>query len=101
MLGGMLTDIEGQIQQWEKTGGPPPNKDAWDAIAAKDPVFNELKRAVFDITPPMHAAYYFPNWPAVHKAYSDSVIKALIGSREDIPANLKAGIKPIHDAAVQ
>jgi len=37
----------------------------------------------------------------VHKAYSDATIKALIGSREDIPANLQAGIKPIHDAAVQ
>ncbi len=101
MLGGMLTDIEGQIEQWEKTGGPPPNMDAWDAIAAKDPVFNELKRAVFDVTPPMHAAYYFPNWPAVHKAYSDSVIKALIGSREDIPAALQEGIATIHNAAVQ
>ena len=75
--------------------------DAWDAIAAKDPVFNELKRAVFDVTPPMHAAYYFPNWPAVHKAYSDSVIKALIGSREDIPAALQEGIATIHNAAVQ
>ena len=101
MLGAMLTDIEGQIEQWEKTGGPPPNLDAWDAIADKDPVFRQLKHAVFDITPPMHAAYYFPNWPAVHKAYSDVSIKALTGAREDIPKVLQEGVKTIHDAAVQ
>lgn len=101
MLGGMLTDIEGQIEQWKNTGGPPPNKEAWDAIAAKDPVFNELKHAVFDVTPPTHAAYYFPNWPAVHKAYSDAVIKALSGPRDGIPAALQEGVATIHDAAVQ
>jgi len=100
MLGALLTDIEGQKQQWNDTGGPPPGKTAWTAIAAEDPVFGQLLHAVFEVKPPMHAAYYFPNWPAVHKAYSDTVIKAVSGAREDIPAVLKEGERTIHDAAV-
>ena len=101
MLGAMLNDIEGQVQQWEETGGPPPNSEAWDVIAGKDPAFKQLKHAVFEVQPPMHAAYYFPNWPAVHKAYSDASIKALSGAREDIPKVLQEGAQLIHDAAVQ
>jgi ABC-type glycerol-3-phosphate transport system substrate-binding protein len=101
MLGAMLNDIDGQVEQWVTTGGPPPNKEAWDVIAAQDPVFNELKHAVFDVPPPMHAGYYVPTWPAVHKAYSDTVIKALIGPRDGIPAALQAGVKTIHDAAIE
>lgn len=100
MLGAMLNDIEGQVEQWEKTGGPPPNKEAWDRIAKMDPVFQQLKYAVFEVKPPMHAAYYFPNWPAVHKAYSDVTIKALTGAREDIPKVLKEGVALVHAAAV-
>jgi hypothetical protein len=101
MLGAMLTDIDGQVAQWEETGGPPPSQDAWEVIAGKDPVFAQLKEVVFDVSIPMHSAYYFPNWPAVHKAYSDVVIGALSGAREDIPQALKAGVQTVHDAAVQ
>ena len=36
-------------------------------------------------TPITHSAYYFAEWPAVHKAYSDMAIAALSGKREDIP----------------
>ena len=101
MLGAMLGDIEGQIEQWRNTGGPPPNLEAWDAIAGEDPVFAKLKEVVFEVDIPMHSAYYFPNWPAVHKAYSDVLIEALSGSREDIPEVLKRGVQTVHDAAVQ
>ena len=101
MLGAMLGDIEGQIEQWRSTGGPPPNLEAWDAIAGEDPVFAKLKEVVFEVDIPMHSAYYFPNWPAVHKAYSDVLIEALSGSREDIPAVLQRGVQTVHDAAVQ
>jgi ABC-type glycerol-3-phosphate transport system substrate-binding protein len=99
MLGAMLTDLEGQVRQWEQTGGPPPNVKAWALIADKDPVFKKLKEVVFDVTPPTHAAYYFPAWPAVHKAYSDTAIKALTGKREDIPKVLEEGIRTVHAAA--
>jgi hypothetical protein len=95
----MLNDKEGQIQMWNETGGPPPNTHIWDQLAKTDPVFRQLKVADFD-QEHVHAAYYFPNWPKVHKAYSDVVIKALTGKREDIGAVLKAGVKPVHDAAV-
>src|SRR5262245_47062663 len=78
ILGEFLTDIEGQIQMWNETGGPPPNLKAWDRLAATDPVFQSLKHAVFDLEH-VHAAYYFANWPKVHKAYSDVVIKAMTG----------------------
>jgi ABC-type glycerol-3-phosphate transport system substrate-binding protein len=100
MLGAMLSDIEGQVQQWEDTGGPPPNMEAWDLIAEQDPVFAKLKEVVFEADIPTHSAYYFPNWPAVHKAYSDTVIEAVSGDRENIPAVLKDGNQTVHDAAV-
>jgi ABC-type glycerol-3-phosphate transport system substrate-binding protein len=99
ILGEMLTDREGQVQMWNETGGPPPNLKVWDGLAASDPVFRKLKEVVFD-QEHVHSAYYFANWPKVHKAYSDVVIKALIGKREDIAAVLKEGTKPVHDAAV-
>jgi multiple sugar transport system substrate-binding protein len=101
MLGGMLTDIDGQVAQWEETGGPPPNQEAWEVLAEKDPVFAKLKEVVFDVNIPTHSAYYFPNWPAVHKAYSDTVIAAVTGSREDIPQVLDRGVQTIHNAAAQ
>lgn len=99
LLGEMLNDKEGQVQMWNETGGPPPNTKVWDLLAANDAVFRKLKVADFD-QEHMHSAYYFPNWPKVHKAYSDVVIKALTGKREDIDAVLKDGVKTVHDAAV-
>jgi hypothetical protein len=88
------------MEQWKDTGGPPPNMEAWDVIAEQDPVFAKLKEVVFEVDIPTHSAYYFPNWPAVHKAYSDTVIAAVSGAREDIPGVLKDGVQTVHDAAV-
>jgi multiple sugar transport system substrate-binding protein len=99
VLGAMLTDEEGQIEMWKTTGGPPPNVKLWPKIAAMDPVFGELKRAVFDHAGPMHSAYYFPKWPAVHKAYSDVAIRAMNGRREDIQKVLDEGVNIVHQAA--
>lgn len=99
MLGAMMLDEEGQIEMWKKTGGPPPNNKVLDKIAATDPVFKELKVAVFDQPPVTHSAYYFAEWPAVHKAYSDAVIKALIGKREDIKKTLEEGAPSLTKAA--
>jgi len=101
MLGAMLRDIDGQIEQWKMAGGPPPNRQAWDRLAAEDPVFRQLRAAVFDVETPMHAAYYFANWPAVHRAYSQMSIKALTGPREAIARTLIEGAAAIHAAAVQ
>jgi ABC-type glycerol-3-phosphate transport system substrate-binding protein len=101
MLGAMLNDIDGQVAQWEETGGPPPNQEAWQVLAEKDPVFAKLKEVVFDVDIPMHSAYYFPNWPAVHKAYSDVVIAAVSGDREDIPQVLQNGVETVRNAAIQ
>lgn len=99
MLAGMLADEEGQITQWKKTGGPPPNVKVWDKIAAQDPVFKQLKHAVFDQKPITHSAYYFAQWPAVHKAYSDATVKALSGKREDIGKVLEEGAPLVTRAA--
>jgi len=100
MLGAMLLDIEGQKRMWEETGGPPPTEAAWEAIAKEDPVFAELKRTTLDVPHPFHSAYYFPEWPAVHKAYSDVMIGALKGDREDIPRALEEGVSTVHEAAI-
>jgi ABC-type glycerol-3-phosphate transport system substrate-binding protein len=99
MLAAMLADEEGQMEQWKKTGGPPPNQKVWDKIAAQDPVFKQLKHAVFDQKPITHSAYYFAQWPAVHKAYSDATIKALSGKREDIQKTLEEGAPLVTRAA--
>lgn len=100
-LQAMLTDEAGQIEMWKTTGGPPPSIPVWKKIAAMDPVFNKLKEVVFDQEQSTHAAYYFPEWPAVHKAYSDVAIKAVTGSREDIPKVLSEGVKLLHDAVAK
>ena len=64
-------------------------------------MFAEEKRAVFDHVSTFHAAYYTEKWPAIHRAYSDVMVGALRGKREDIPKALEAGMGPVHDAAVQ
>lgn len=100
MLSAMLLDIEGQVEMWRTTGGPPPSKEAWAVLEEKDPVFADLKNAVFDQANPFHSAYYFPEWPAVHKAYSDVMIGALKGAREDIPEALAEGAPRVSAAAM-
>lgn len=100
MLGAMMLDDEGQVEMWKKTGGPPPSNTAWAKIAAQDPVFKQLKAAVFDQKPVTHSAYYFAQWPAVHKAYSDVVIKAISGKREDIQKTLEEGAPSLTRAAM-
>jgi len=99
MLGAMMTDEAGQIDMWKKTGGPPPNVKLWPKLRAEDKDFDMLMKAVFDNKPVAHSAYYFPEWPAVHKAYSDVVIGALQGKREDIPKALQEGVEKIRRAA--
>src|ERR1700745_1640404 len=99
MLSAMMSDEAGQIEMWKKTGGPPPNIKLWPKLAAEDKDFAALKHAVFDQTPITHSAYYFAEWPAVHKAYSDMAIAALSGKREDIPKVLAEHVDKIHRAA--
>ena len=99
MLGAMLLDVEGQKEMWNKTGGPPPNMALWEELEQNDEVFRQLKHAVFDQNHGTHSAYYFPNWPAVHKAYSDVMVGALKGDRDDIPAALEAGMEQVSKAA--
>src|SRR5262249_61191738 len=70
-------------------------------LAAEDKDFAALKHAVFDQTPTTHSAYYFAEWPAVHKAYSDMAIAALSGKREDIPKVLAEHADKIHRAATR
>ena len=100
-LGAMLLDREGQIAQWKATGGPPPNTELWPVLAKQDPVFAKLKAVVFDVEDQVLSAYYFPNWPAVQKAYADISTEALKGERAAIPAVLERGMKTLHEAAVQ
>ena len=99
MLSAMMSDEAGQIEMWKKTGGPPPNIKLWPKLAADDKDFAALKHAVFDQTPITHSAYYFAEWPAVHKAYSDMAIAALSGKREDIPKVLAEHVEKIRRAA--
>jgi hypothetical protein len=99
MLSAMLLDEAGQIEMWNKTGGPPPNQEVWKKI--DDPFWRRLRALSLDLKPTVHTAYYFANWPAVHKAYNDVLTKAVIGKREDIGKVLSEGMQTVHDAAAK
>ena len=99
MLGAMMVDKEGQFKLWKATGAPPPNTEFWPEIAAQDPFMKLLKESVLDSPDKVRGAYYFPQWPAVHKAFSDNVIKAITGKREDIGQVLSEGAPLVSKAA--
>ncbi len=99
MLNDMMTDEEGQLELWKRTGAPPPNKSLWDKIAASDTFMQQLKKVSLDVPGKVRGAYYFEKWPGVHKAFSDAVIKAVTGKREDIPKALADGAPLVSNAA--
>ena len=99
MLAAMMVDKEGQFKLWKATGAPPPNTEFWPEIAAQDPFMKLLKESVLDSPDKVRGAYYFPQWPAVHKAFSDTVIKAVTGTREDIGKVLAEGAPLVSKAA--
>ena len=99
MLAAMMVDEEGQMKLWKATGAPPPNTQFWPKIAAQDPFMALLKEAVLDSPDKVRGAYYFPQWPAVHKAFNDAVTKAVTGKREDIAKVLAEGAPLVSKAA--
>ena len=99
MLSDMMLDEQGQYNLWKATGAPPPNKELWDKIAQNDPFMRQLKKVSLDVPGKVRGAYYFEKWPAVHKAFSDAVIKAVTGKREDISKALAEGAPLVSDAA--
>ncbi len=100
-LGAMLLDIEGQVTLWNSTGGPPPNQRVWSLLAENDPVMRATRTYALDLDQVVAGAYYMPQWPAVHKAYSDGLIEAVIGPRDEIPGTLKAAADRVHAAALR
>src|ERR1700730_12048547 len=99
MLSDMMFDEEGQIELWKKTGAPPPNKGLWDKIAQTDPTMQAIKKTTLDVEGKVRGAYYFEKWPAVHKAFSDVVIRAVTGKRENIATVLSEGAPSVTAAA--
>jgi ABC-type glycerol-3-phosphate transport system substrate-binding protein len=98
LLNEMMADEEGQMELW-KTGAPPPNMALWAKIAEKDATMQMIKKATLDVPGKVRGAYYFEKWPAVHKAVSDAVTKAVTGPREGIAAALKEGAASVTAAA--
>jgi ABC-type glycerol-3-phosphate transport system substrate-binding protein len=99
MLAAMMVDEEGQMKLWKATGAPPPNSQYWPKIAAQDPFMKLIKESVLDSQDKVRGAYYFPQWPAVHKAFNDTVTKAVTGKREDIAKVLADGASSVTKAA--
>ncbi|HJU30939.1 MAG TPA: extracellular solute-binding protein [Hyphomicrobiaceae bacterium] len=99
MLAAMMVDEEGQVKMFKATGAPPPNTEFWPKIAAQDPFMKLLKESVLDSPYKVRGAYYFPQWPAVHKAFNDTVTKAITGKREDIAKVLAEGAPLVSKAA--
>src|SRR6267378_4301722 len=58
-----------------------------------------LEAMVLDSPDKVRGAYYFPQWPAVHKAFNDTVSKAVTGKREDIAKVLAEGAPLVSKAA--
>src|SRR6478752_4113475 len=75
MLEAMMLDKEGQKKLFKATGAPPPNTEFWAELAAEDSFMKLLKESVLDSPDKLRGAYYFPHWPAVHKAFNDTVTK--------------------------
>ncbi len=98
MLSEMLEDEAGQVALWKATGAPPPNKSLWEKIAKEDTFMQQLKKVSLDVPNKVRGAYYFEKWPAVHKAFSDAAIKAVTGTREDIPKALAEGAPLVSNA---
>jgi hypothetical protein len=94
----MMTDLDGQIEVWKATGGPPPNTEAWKKLAGKDATWDQLYGILFKAEH-VHDAYYFRSWPIAHKAYSDTLIRAMSGSKQDIPNVLSEGAQAIRRIA--
>ena len=99
MLAAMMVDEEGQTKLWKATGAPPPNMTYWPKIATQDPFMKLLKESVMDSPYKVRGAYYFAQWPAVHKAFNDTVTKAVTGKREDIQKVLTDGAPLVTKAA--
>ncbi|MBV8394088.1 MAG: extracellular solute-binding protein [Alphaproteobacteria bacterium] len=99
MLAAMMVDEEGQMKLWKSTGAPPPNTQFWPKIAAQDPFMKLLMEAVLMSPDKVRGAYYFPQWPAVHKAFNDAVTKAVTGKREDIAKVLAENAASVSKAA--
>lgn len=99
MLNAMMLDKEGQKKLFKATGAPPPNTEFWAEIAAEDSFMKLLKESVLDSPDKVRGAYYFPQWPAVHKAFNDTVTRAVTGKREDIAKVLAEGAPLVSKAA--
>ncbi len=99
MLSAMMMDEEGQMKLWKATGAPPPNMTFWPKIEQQDPFMKLIKAAALDSPNKVRGAYYFAQWPAVHKAFNDTVTKAVTGKREDIAKVLAEGAPLITKAA--
>jgi ABC-type glycerol-3-phosphate transport system substrate-binding protein len=101
MLSDMMLDEEGQLALWKKTGAPPPNVTFWPEIAKTDPFMRFLLKYYLDTPNKVRGAYYFPDWPAGHKAYNNAMTTAIIGNRADIPKALAAGAENIRGSIKQ
>jgi ABC-type glycerol-3-phosphate transport system substrate-binding protein len=95
----MMLDKEGQKKLFKATGAPPPNTEFWAELAAEDSFMKLLKESVLDSPDKVRGAYYFPQWPAVHKAFNDTVTRAVTGKREDIAKVLAEGAPLVSKAA--
>ena len=76
---------------------------AQHAVLAQDrgagSVHEAAEGVVLDMPDKVRGAYYFPQWPAVHKAFNDTVTKAVTGKREDIAKVLAEGAPLVSKAA--
>lgn len=90
LIKGVTTDAAWVEEATKKTGGVPGLKAVGDKLQKEDPVFGKIVAATIGAPKRVHSAYYMPEWPEVHTALADYVIKALTGPKDGIDAQLKA-----------
>jgi len=100
MLSAMMSDEAGQIEMWKKTGGPPPNIKLWPKIAAEDKDFAALKHAVFRPEADHTLGLLLRRVAGRAQAYSDAVISAMSGKREDIGKVLQDNVEKVRRAGL-
>lgn len=79
-----LVSVDAQTRIWEKTGGTPVTYEARKLISEKDPLFNKIAEANFEAPFLSPCTYFFPEWSEVKAAWSDAVIRAIIGPEDKI-----------------
>ena len=100
MLSAMMTDEAGSDRDVEEDRRPTAEYQAVAEARRRGQGLRSSQARRVRSEADYASAYYFAEWPAVHKAYSDAVMAAMSGKREDIGKVLQDNVEKIHRAGL-